>query len=98
MGERADLYAGFLYGVNIPGGIWLKAAEVEAKLREYFRELTFADRDGAAWEFGIVLSSVDLPAGAAFHPTKNARLLDVIERRAVLAHKRCVTTTSSRIM
>lgn len=33
MGDGAGLYAGFLYGVNIPGGVWLKAAEVEAKLR-----------------------------------------------------------------
>ena len=165
MGRRAGLYAGFLYGVNVPDGIWLKSADVETKLRNGFRGLGYAkcvgdadnvlletavqmteeeiisrlrallgikdavviaadvlrrvydaareslkaggytdrapfilNRDGVAWELGVVLSSADLAAGGAFSPTKNARLLEVIEQRAVLVEKRCATTTGSRIM
>jgi hypothetical protein len=159
-----NVYAGFLYGVNIPGGVWLKAAEVEAKLRESLpgigrvrcigdadnllmettvrtesevasqietvlgikgavvvspdslRRIHDASRtslkgrgfpdsapfvvtlEGIAWEFGVVLSSIDLPTGAVFPASMNARALEVIERRALLVQKRCATGTGARIM
>lgn len=164
MGSGADLYAGFLYGVNIPGGVWLKVAEVEANLRSglpglgYVKcvgdadnvlmeapvqaEMAIASRleallgvkgavvvsvhdlrrtygavrrslkargfrdaapfrvtkDGQEWEFGVVLSSVSLPAGTAFSSTRNARALELIEQRVLLVQKRRTTATGGRIM
>jgi hypothetical protein len=55
-------------------------------------------KDGEQWEFGVVLSSVSLPAGATFSSTRNARALGLIEQRALLVQKRRATATGGRIM
>jgi hypothetical protein len=61
MGDGAGLYAGFLYGVNIPGGVWLKAGEVEAKLRRDLPALGYVkcvgDADNVLLEITIQTES-----------------------------------------
>lgn len=164
MTDASDAWVGFLYGVNIPGRVWLKPEHGETRLREnsaglaYVKcvgdadnlfievmgqtEDTLASRleallgvkgavvisldrlrsvyatararlvarglpgkapfvmsqDGAEWEFGLVFSSIDLPADATIPAAKNARALEVIERRALLAQRRRVTDAGRRIM
>jgi hypothetical protein len=60
-------------------------------------------RDGVEWELCVVLSSDTLPPDSSgdrwlFRPTTNAVAVAVLGRRALLARKRRLTPTGSRVM
>jgi hypothetical protein len=49
-----DRFTAFLYGVNIPGGVWLKAAQVEVTLTRDLPGIRYAkcigDADNSSWK------------------------------------------------